>query len=207
MKRNDFFHGLKASFTFLLSHTFFLKILLFSCRLSLVYTKYVTNRKWEIVLLRYNLLFVKNYCNDSPRIFRKVFPCVKTRTTDAQWSLFSSKSQTFGLGQVIWAGKFWGISGVFGRFISSHFRPSFLVWVHILHWSTIISTKNSAFIFKSQIFRLGFEFGSQRIRDSAIVCPQSVCQDNQGKQWVIKLSTLIFWLFGGLLCRALCYST
>ena len=78
MKRNDFFfHGLKASFTFLLSHTFFLKILLFSCRLSLVCTKYVTNRKWEIVLLRDNLLFVKNYCNDSPRIFRKVFPCVK----------------------------------------------------------------------------------------------------------------------------------
>ena len=72
-----FFHGLKASFTFLLSHTFFLKILLFSCRLSLVCTKYVTNRKWEIVLLRDNLLFVKNYCNDSPRIFRKVFPCVK----------------------------------------------------------------------------------------------------------------------------------
>ena len=77
MKKNKFFHGLKASFTFLLSHTFFLKILLFSCRLSLVCTKYVTNRKWQIVLLRDNLLFVKNYCNDSPRIFRKVFPCVK----------------------------------------------------------------------------------------------------------------------------------
>jgi hypothetical protein len=25
------------------------------------------------------------------------------QTTDAQWSLFSSKSQTFGLGQTIWA--------------------------------------------------------------------------------------------------------
>ena len=67
---------------------------------------------------------------------------------------FSSKSQTFGLGQVIWAGKFWGISGVFVRFISSHFGTSFIVWVHVFHWSTIISTKNSAFIFKSQIFRL-----------------------------------------------------
>ena len=31
---------------------------------------------------------------------------------------FSSKSQTFGLGQTIWADKFWGI---FGRFISIHF--------------------------------------------------------------------------------------
>ena len=40
------------------------------------------------------------------------------RTTDAQWSLFSSKSQTFGLRQTNWADKFWGI---FGRFISAHF--------------------------------------------------------------------------------------
>ena len=40
------------------------------------------------------------------------------RTTDAQWSLFSSKSLTFGLGETVWADKFWGI---FGRFISIHF--------------------------------------------------------------------------------------
>ena len=34
---------------------------------------------------------------------------------------FSSKSQTFGLGQTIWADKFWGILGIFGQFISTHF--------------------------------------------------------------------------------------
>ena len=34
--------------------------------------------------------------------------------------LFSSKSQTFGLGQTNWADKFWGIWDVFGRFISTH---------------------------------------------------------------------------------------
>ena len=28
---------------------------------------------------------------------------------------------TFGLGQTIWADKFWGIWGIFGRFISTHF--------------------------------------------------------------------------------------
>ena len=33
------------------------------------------------------------------------------RTKDAQWSLFTSMSQTFGLGQTIWADKFWGIWG------------------------------------------------------------------------------------------------
>ena len=34
---------------------------------------------------------------------------------------FSSNSQTFGLGQTIWADKFWGIWGIFGQFIGTHF--------------------------------------------------------------------------------------
>ena len=34
---------------------------------------------------------------------------------------FLSKSQTFGLGQTNWAEKFWGIWGIFGRFINTHF--------------------------------------------------------------------------------------
>ena len=42
--------------------------------------------------------------------------------TDTQWSLFSLKSQTFGLGQTIWANKSGGIWGIFGRrLISTHF--------------------------------------------------------------------------------------
>ena len=44
-----------------------------------------------------------------------------SRTTDAHQSLVSSKYQTFGLWQTIWAGTFWGIWGTFGRFISTHF--------------------------------------------------------------------------------------
>ena len=43
------------------------------------------------------------------------------RTTDAQWSIFTSKSRTFGLGQTNWADKFWGIWGIFGQTISTHF--------------------------------------------------------------------------------------
>ena len=35
-------------------------------------------------------------------------------------AFFSSKSQTFGLGQTIWADKFLGI---FGQFVSTHFGP------------------------------------------------------------------------------------
>ena len=51
-----------------------------------------------------------------PELRKKYITSLRTRTMDAQWSLFSSKS--FGLWQTIWADKFWGI---FGRFISTHF--------------------------------------------------------------------------------------
>jgi hypothetical protein len=34
---------------------------------------------------------------------------------------FFRKSQNFGLGQTLWAKKFGGIWGIFGRFISTHF--------------------------------------------------------------------------------------
>ena len=36
-------------------------------------------------------------------------------------AIFSSKSQTFGLGQTISANKFLGLWGIFGQFISTHF--------------------------------------------------------------------------------------
>jgi hypothetical protein len=35
--------------------------------------------------------------------------------------LFSLKTRTFGLGQTNWAYKFWGIWGIFGQTISTHF--------------------------------------------------------------------------------------
>jgi hypothetical protein len=43
------------------------------------------------------------------------------RTTDAQSSLFSLKSRTCRLGQTNWADKFWGIWGIIGQTISTHF--------------------------------------------------------------------------------------
>ena len=57
------------------------------------------------------------------------------QSTDAQWSLLSSKSKLLGicLGQTIWADKFWDIWGIFGRFISTHFGtvcPCFLLINH-----------------------------------------------------------------------------
>ena len=75
-------------------------------------------------------------------------------------AFFLSKSQTFGLGQTIRADKFWGIWGIFGRFISIHFGKEFLV--HHYFYKTL-----SLCIQIPNIY-LGFEFGPQRIRDLAI---------------------------------------
>ena len=46
---------------------------------------------------------------------------VGPQTTDAQWSIFSLKSKTFGVGQTNWADKFWDICGIFDQTISTHF--------------------------------------------------------------------------------------
>ena len=40
---------------------------------------------------------------------------VQTRTTNAQWSFFSLKSRTFGLGQTNWSDKLWVIRGIVSR--------------------------------------------------------------------------------------------
>ena len=78
-------------------------------------------RIWAALVFR----AIKEYCSPTlPMLFyciewsfvqQKYLP----KTTDAQWSLFSSKA--FGLGQTIWADKFWGIWGIFKQFISTHF--------------------------------------------------------------------------------------
>ena len=69
------------------------------------------------------------------------YVCTLTRTTDAQWSLFSLRSQTFGLGQTNWVDKFWGIWGISGQSISTHFCAVSPLSI-FFHFSTIISTKN-----------------------------------------------------------------
>ena len=70
-------------------------------------------------------------------------PMFRPRTTDAQWSLFSLKSRTFGLGQTNWENRFWGIFGIFGQTVSTHF----------FHYLTIISTKTKPLCVHSPCFR------------------------------------------------------
>ena len=62
-----------------------------------------------------------------------------------------------------WADKFRGIWGIFGRTISTHFGT-----VSPLSMFSIIQL---LFLQKTKPL---FEFGPQRIRDLAFVCPQSV---------------------------------
>ena len=93
---------------------------------------------------------------------------------DAQRSLFSLKSRTFGLGQTNWADKFWGIWGVFGQTISTHFGAASPLSMYSIIQSLFLQ-KLSLYIHNAKIhLGLGFEFGLQRIRDLAFVFPQSV---------------------------------
>ena len=99
---------------------------------------------------------------DCQLLFRS---CLNVRTTDAQWSLFLSKSQTFGLGQTIWSGKFWGIWPIYHHSVS-------LLSIFSIIQPLFLKTKLSVYIHIPNIsLRLGVEFGQQRIRDLALVCP------------------------------------
>ena len=76
-----------------------------------------------------------------------------TMVIDAQWSLFSLKSRTFGLEQTNWADKFWDIWSIFSQTISTNVsmfsinQPLFL-------------QKLSFYIQIPNIYLgLGFEFG------------------------------------------------
>ena len=103
------------------------------------------------------------------------------------------KSQTFGLGQTNWAYKFWGIWGIFGQTISTHFcTVSPLFMVSIIHPLFLKKTK-PLYPHPNEYLGLGFEFELQRIRDLAFVCPQSVLADIEiitsylGTRWFNKL--------------------
>ena len=62
----------------------------------------------------------------------------KARTTDYGRPI--SKSQNFGLRQTNCADIFWGIWGIFGQFISTHFGIYCVSLAHLFYESTITST-------------------------------------------------------------------
>ena len=104
---------------------------------------------------------------------RNPIQTLQSRTTDAQWSLFPLKSRTFGLGQTYWADKFWGIWGIFGQTISTHFgkvSPCVPLFSHYFYKKLSVYNLNSL---SKYLFGFGFEFEfePQRIRDLAFICP------------------------------------
>jgi hypothetical protein len=83
---------------------------------------------------------------------------------------FFIKIPNFGLGQISWADRFWGI---FGRFISTHFGTVSPLSMFSINQPLFLQKTKPFYIQIPNIYLgLGFEFefGSQRIRDLAIVC-------------------------------------
>ena len=84
---------------------------------------------------------------------------LKLPVNDYRRPMKPSKFQTFGLGQTIWADKFWGIWGIFDRFISTHFGTlSSLFSIN----QPLYLQKTKPFISKSQIFIWGWDLNLGR---------------------------------------------
>jgi hypothetical protein len=118
---------------------------------------------------------------------------LNTWTTDAQWSLFSLKSITFGLGQTNWANKFWGIWGIFCRTMYQHPFWYSESLVHVFHYSIIIFTKNWAFISTSQTFFGGWDLN--------LGCKELVLVRSP---W-LKMTTIMVQIFVGIPWHFLCW--
>ena len=84
------------------------------------------------------------------------------RTTDAQWSLFSLKCRTFGLGQTNWTDKFWGICKVrhLGYFRLTYQHPFWwqsLILVFFIIQSLFLQKSKPLYPHPKYLFRKGIE--------------------------------------------------
>jgi hypothetical protein len=85
-------------------------------------------------------------------------------------AFFSLKPGTYALGQTNWADKFWGIWGIFGRTISTHFGTVSLMSMFSIIQPVFLQKTMHLFPNPKYLFKLGFEFEPQRIRDLAFLC-------------------------------------
>ena len=83
-------------------------------------------------------------------------------------ALFSLKSRIFGLRQTVWADKFQGIWVIFGRFISTHFGTVSPLSMFYTNQQLFLQTLSLYIQIPNFYIGLEFEFGPQRIRNSAI---------------------------------------
>ena len=73
--------------------------------------------------------------------------------------------------QTIWTDKFWGIWGIFGRFISTHFGTVSPLSMFSFNQPLVLQKTKHLYPNPKYLFEIGFKFGPQRIRDLAVVCP------------------------------------
>mgnify|MGYP007023058757 CR=1 FL=1 len=82
---------------------------------------------------------------------------LKSRTTNAPWSLFSLKSRNFGLWQTNWTEKSWSIWGIFGQTFNTRFGT--------MSSLSMFSVIQPLFLQKHfSCLGLGFEFGPSCVR-------------------------------------------
>ena len=81
---------------------------------------------------------------------------------------FFIKISNFWLGQTIWADEFWGIWGIFSRFIGTHFDTVSPLSMFSINQPFFL--QKTKLLYPNPIY-LGFEFGPKRIRDLAFLRP------------------------------------
>ena len=70
-----------------------------------------------------------------------------------------------------WADKFWGIWGIFGQFISTHFGTVTPLSMFSINQPLFLQKTKPLYPNLKYYLGLGFEFVPQRIRNLAFVCP------------------------------------
>jgi hypothetical protein len=70
-------------------------------------------------------------------------------------SFFSLKSRTFGLGQTNWADKVWGIWGIFGQTISTHFGSVSPLSMFFIIQPLFIQKTEPLYPHPKYVFRIG----------------------------------------------------
>ena len=74
-------------------------------------------------------------------------------------AFFLSKSQTFGIGQTIWADKFWGIWSILNQFIITHFGIVNPLSIFFINQPLFLQKTKPLYPNPKYLLGLGFEFG------------------------------------------------
>ena len=129
------------------------------------------------MILRSQVWFPKTFCDFLCLFAENIsWNCwwKSTQTTNAQWSLFLFKSRTLGLGQSNCADEFWGIWGIFGQTISTHFGTVSPLFMFSITYSTIISTKKNKPLYPHSRYLFIWDWNLNLVRKELGILPLCV---------------------------------